>query len=229
MQPARFAGGQVCREVGVFNLSRFRDEERRPDYQPIFGARTAVEPPAACHFSYRVHLPGRFELELPADLPPQFGGRFNSARFTHRSKADGIAFTAAIFDLPEDPHALDEQVRAQPTLVTARVEILPDEGAPIYDVPFNPWRPLTGGDATHHACAYLRQPGVPGVVKLEAKEPGAWGNLIVVSAPLSETPGGFDVTVRYTGQDVFENARPKVQEQLALARAAGVQIQVTRR
>lgn len=240
VRPAHFAGGQVCLEVGVFGLTRFQHKEKWPDYQPVYGAQGAVAAPATSHFIYREHLPGRFELELPADLPPEFGGRFNSARFTHQAKEgtgesskkgseEGIVFPNAIFDLPEDPQALDEQVNAQPALVKARVEILPDEGVPVYDVPFNPWRPLVGGDRTHRAAAYLYQPGVAGVVKLEAKEPGAWGNLIVVSAPLSETPGGFDVTVRYTGQDVFENARPKVQKQLALARAAGVQIQVTRK
>jgi hypothetical protein len=223
--PGHFAGGEVCHSPGAFNLSRFYNPEQ-PGTETVFGSRTAaVEPQATSGFAYLTHQAGQFELQLPTDLPPQFGGRFNIARFAGES----VTYVAAIFDLPEDPQALDEQVKVHPSMVTARVELIPDEGVPIYDVPFKDDKPLVGGSKDTYARVYLRQPGVPGVVELRAGEVGAWGNLIVVSAPDSATPGAFDVTVTYTGRDMFENARQKVAEQLAFARAAGVLARVTRR
>ena len=32
-------------------------------------------------FALAAHHPGAFQVNLPADLPPRFGGRFNEARF----------------------------------------------------------------------------------------------------------------------------------------------------
>ncbi|HWQ15750.1 MAG TPA: hypothetical protein VNL77_23315, partial [Roseiflexaceae bacterium] len=242
--PAHFAGGQVCHAPGVFNQSRFHNPEQ-PGTETVFGSREAqARPQAATWFSYRSHQAGRFELELPSDLPPQFGGRFNEARFAARSAGGqpvpNIVYREAIFDLPGDPRALQEQIEARPNIITARDTFIEAEeietggefpiyrGAPIYSVPFNLPRPLAGGGAGAPARAYLVQPGVEFAVELIAREPGAWGNLIEISAPESETPGGFDVAVTYTGRDVFENARAKVAEQVTRARAAGVLGVVTR-
>ena len=46
---------------------------------------------------------------------------------------------------------------------------------------------------------------------------------------IGEVPGAFNITITYTGRDVFENAREKVAQQIAFARAAGVLAEVTRR
>ncbi len=226
--PGRFAGGPVCHTPATFDQSRFYQPDR-PDTENVFGSRTApAEPTGTSAFAFQQYQAGRFELQLPADLPPQFGGRFNSARFGH-AEGTRVIYLEAIFDLPEDPKALDEQVKARPTMVTVGVRLTPDEGVPIYDVPFKEEKPLMGGSPTTVARAYLRQPGVPGVTEVRARDVGTWGNLVVVSAPESATPGAFDVAFRYTGRDVFENARPKVAAQLAFARAAGILAEVTRR
>jgi len=234
--PGHFAGGEVCQSPGIFNQSRFYDPDQ-PGTETVFGTQAELDHPVALStFWYRTHQAGCFELQLPTDLPPQFGGRFNTARFT----GPGVTYTAAIFDLPEDPQALDEQVKARPGMVTAHVTLIPDrlpapngvplfDDIPVYDVPFKDDRPLVGGSKDQYARLYLRQPGVLGGVELRATDVGEWGNAITVSAPDSDVPGAFDVTVTYTGQDVFENARPKVAEQLAYARAAGVLAEVTRR
>jgi hypothetical protein len=223
--PGHFAGGEVCHSPGTFNLSRFYDAAQ-PGTETVFGSRQAeIATQATSAFVYLTHQAARFELRLPRDLPPQLGGRFNTARFA----GEGTLYGAAIFDLPEDPRALDEQVKARPAMVTAHVALVADEQVPIYDVPFNTDRPLVGGSHDRYARAYLRQPGVPGLVELRAKEPGEWGNLILITAPDAETPGAYDITATYTGQDVFENARQKVAEQVAYARAAGIMAEVTRR
>ena len=255
--PAHFAGGELCHAPGVFNQSRYaRNQTEDPLHHTIFGSRSAAErPQASCVFVYRVHEAGRFELDLPADLPPQFGGRFNQARFAARVVGNAspgftprpeeqivpnIVYENAIFDLPEDPQALDEQISARPNIVHARVILIPPEaiisgdefptydGIPIYSVPFNLPRPLVGGGPAASARAFLVQAGVLGAVELRAYEPGAWGNAITVSAPESRTPGGFDITITYSGRAVFENARSKVQTQVTQARAAGVLGIVTR-
>jgi hypothetical protein len=243
--PAHFAGGETCHAPGVFNQSRFYDSDQ-PGTETVFGTREAqARPQAVTWFSYASHRAGQFELELPADLPPQFGGRFNQARFAARGAPElpepNVVYRDAIFDLPSDPRALQEQIEASQNIIVARDTFIEEEqiveggefplykGAPLYRVPFNVPRPLAGGGPGTHARAYLEQPGVEFAVELIAREPGSWGNLIQVSAPESATPGGFDVAVLYTGQDVFENARQKVAAQVALARAAGVLGEVTRR
>jgi len=208
----------------MFNISSFFDEAHGS--LTVFGSRAGVkQAQASTAFAYQMHQAGQFELELPADLPPHFGGRFNSARFAGIS----ITYPAAILDLPEDARALDEQIKQAPAFVTALVELNPQEEVPIYDLPIKTDKPLVGGSPTSYARAYVRQPGVPGLVELRAKDQGDWGNLIRVVAPESAMPGAFDVTVTYTGTDVFENARSKVAEQLAGARAAGVLARVIRK
>jgi hypothetical protein len=226
--PGRFAGGQVCHSIGVFNVSSFYDEAAGSE--TVFGSRDVeLAPQASVGFANEVHQAGRFELQLPSDLPPQFGGRFNEARYAHGPKVEHLEYPGTIFDLPEDERALDEQIKRRPGMVKAAVTLEANGTTPIYDVPFNDDRALFGGSRVTPAHCYLRQPGVLGVVELIAKEPGEWGNAIVVSAPDADSPGAFDVRLRYTGEDVYENAVPKVQAQVVLARAAGVLGVVTRK
>ncbi len=230
--PARFAGGDACHAPGVFNLSRFYDE-RLPGTESVYG--TALTPPthATSVFVHQIHQAGRFELQLPSDLPPHFGGRFNEARFAERHVDDlpvaDYVIREATFDMRGDPSSLTAQMDARPGPVVAEVRVELEPGVPVYDVPFSGDRPLTGGDRQHRARAYLRRQGVDGVVELTAVAPGTWGNLLRIAVRDSETPGAYDVTIVYTGKDVFENARQKVAEQLATARAAGILAQVTRR
>jgi hypothetical protein len=225
--PGYYAGGRVCHTPGVFNSSNFYQEEE--GYNTVFGSVEEIDrPQASTSFAFRVHQPGRFELQLPADLPDRFGGRFNLARFGQGSET-GIIYPAAIFDLPEDEQALDEQVNRKTGMLVAELALDPDDRFPQHPVPFNELRPFAGGGPDTYAGVYLFQPGVDGFVLLRTREVGEWGNDIRVAAPESETPGGFDVTIIYTGQIPFENARQKVEDQVILARAAGIEVQVTRR
>lgn len=239
--PGHYAGGAECHAPAIYDESWYVSREDDPAdlvHATVYGSRGVVlQPQATATFKYSTHQAGRFELQLPADLPRQLGGRFNVARYTARDvsneevRRNRFTYEAATFDVPRDPHALVNQLAARPGVVTGSLKLDRDAGddaVPIAVLPFKLDQPLVGGDASHPARAYLSQPGVDGLVKLTAREPGDWGNLIRVAAPESTVPGAFDVTIIYAGQDVYENARPKVLAQLALARAAGIQVTVTR-
>jgi hypothetical protein len=132
--PAHYAGGQACHTPGVFNATEFADESR--GMLTVLASRSdASEPQASVSFVHQVHQAGHFELQLPADLPPRFGGRFNEARFAHAA-GGALVYPEAVFDLPEDPKALDEQIKAKPGMVVAEVALFPETGVPVYGVPF---------------------------------------------------------------------------------------------
>jgi hypothetical protein len=229
-----FGGGKLCRSLAIFNSSRFNSEKdnlEEVDSITVFGSQKAVDTPqASVHFSYQTHQPGHFELQIPSDLPPQFGGRFNQMRFAQGNGSDRV-YPAVIFDELLDETSIIKQLENHPGILKAGVQTEEslETGTPVYQVPFREFKPLVKGSNTEAARAYLLYNPDFGYIELNTKDPGTWGNEVFISVPEAKEPGTFDLEIRYTGKEVFENAVAKVREQVAFARAAGVLAQVTRR
>jgi hypothetical protein len=221
--------------VGVFDASDFAPVA---PIAPVFGPLPAGSGTEVL-LRWESHRPGAFVVNLPADLPSRFGGRFDEARY-------GIAkpeeYLGAVTEPASDPLYLATRVNASSKLVKA----IPAPRAPLgYEavpIPFRRPRALTLGSPTQPARLYLAEAGVPGVLLLEAVEPGAWGNDVsVVTRPAG--PGAWDIFISLAGAR-FENARetvlgpplPALAQDLLKpgpigvlqAKAAGVEARVTR-
>jgi hypothetical protein len=75
-------------------------------------------------------------------------------------------------------------------------------------LPFRRPQRLTIGSPGARAALYVREEDVPGFVELQAREDGAQGASIVVTAPRSG-PASFDVTVSFEAGR-YESAREAV-------------------
>jgi hypothetical protein len=251
---ARFDGG-ACNVAGVFDRSRFNAKKDgaipHGEYPELsrFG-------PLRAHLSVSVkarwlsHVPGRFVVNLPADLPPKFGARFNEARFassdTHSQTVAGV-----VFDPPSDPSFIVQALSSRPqvaTLVTAQVVPFVPLGWEPASVPFRQPRTryLSGGGPGRAAALYLQEHGVPGAMAIVASSSGVWGNDIAVSVSVAG-PAVYDVTISYAAA-CFECAQrivldgrlpPKdasrdggaadaLAQGVARAKAAGIEAIVTR-
>lgn len=201
----RFAGGQKV-EQGVFDISRFGAQPPPPDQAVIaVFAGGPIEPPVRIDFRWMSHLPGTFRLHLPADLPARFGARFNQARFGQRGQT-AQAYPDSVNEPLDDADHLVKLITNTPnSLVKAEVVALVPLGWVASVEPFRKPRFLTLGGPDQEAALYLQEEGVPGFIQLKAREKGAWGNLISVTARKSG-PARFDVTLTYEGGR-FENAR----------------------
>jgi hypothetical protein len=238
LDQARFAGGP-CREVGVFGASCFALVPAEP-VEAVFGP-VAAPPDAAVEvrFAWPSHPPGAFTVNLPADLPSRFGGRFNLARFG--TAAEPELFPGAVTEPADDPDHLVTLVNARPSdlVVAAPVPIVPIGWAAV-TMPFRRPQRLTLGAAGQAAQLYLTEEGLDGFIRLSAKAEGAWGNAITVTARPAG-PARYDITVAYDAGR-FDSARqivlgPPLEPASALepgqlgllqAKAAGVRAAATR-
>jgi hypothetical protein len=209
---ARFAGGS-CHEWAVFDISRFSDA--RPDGEAsLFGLPApAADPPVQVQVQWRRHQPGAFTVNLPADLDEEFGARLNRGRFGLASGRPE-QYNGVITEPAGDPDYIVKRINAKSTLVKASAfpDPAPPPGFEAITIPFLHPRShkLTGASDTEFARIFLAENGVPGLIELQAREKGAWGNTIAITARQAG-PVRFDVTVGYVGLR-FENAR-----QIALA------------
>jgi hypothetical protein len=209
---ARFAGGR-CHEWAVFDISRFSDA--RPDGDAsLFGPPTPVpDPPVQVQVHWTRHQPGAFTVNLPADLDEAFGARFNGGRFGLASGSPE-QYNGVITEPASDPDYIVKRINAKSTLVKASACPGPTSppGFEAVTIPFLHPRShkLTGGSVTEFARIFLAESGVSGLIELQAREKGPWGNTIAITARQAG-PARFDVTVGYVGLH-FENAR-----QIALA------------
>lgn len=239
----RFAGGG-CIDRAVFDLSHFARVPPAPD-SAVF-ASAICDPPLELRFRWAQHQPGAFTLNLPADLPERFGGRFDQARFARgRSEDEAELFAGVVTEPAGDPDYIIERVNAASTLVevspepVARVPI----GFAAVAIPFRRPVKLKGGAEGERARIYLAEKDVPGFIEVLAAAEGAWGNSVTVAARKSG-PARFDVTINFLGAR-FENARrvvlggdelPTLGEEILRpgpvgilqAKAAGVRARVTR-
>ncbi len=240
--PATAFTGGVCRMAGLFDISRLEDDPAFAG-QTVFAAREAVGALVNVTVRWASHERGAFVVHLPADLPPRFGGRFDSARFSKPADAPEI-YPDVVAEPESDADYLATRINARSALVVAeKVASAPLGWAPVV-MPFRKPRALTLGSETSAARLYLAEEGVEGYVELRAVRPGAWGNAITVAARYAG-PARFELTIAFMGGR-FENARRVVlggAETLPLqaaallkpgpvgvlqAKAAGVRVAVTR-
>jgi hypothetical protein len=212
----------------------------------VFASADASSDPAVkIDFHWSNHQPGSFIVNLPADLPHRFGGRFNEARFG-QDKDSPEFYAGAVVEPESDEKFLVKLINDGPNspsnLVTAEVVgSVPLGWSPVKQ-PFRKPQFLTLGRPGQAARLYLSEEGLIGFIKLEAREPGAAGNEIAVTAR-QVGPAIYDVSVIYRGSR-FENARSVVVGQprpdlvqalsqpgpvaVLQAKAAGVRAEVTR-
>jgi len=213
---ASFAGVR-CVDRGVFNASRFTSEDETEPVTAVFASREPLQdPPVEVVFRWDCYKAGAFCVNLPADLPARFGGRFNEARFGQRRETPEL-YEKAVTEPPDDERFLitlinegrsDEDPLISPSkLVVANPEIVKSVplGWAAVEIPFRKPQFLTLGNENRSARIYLTEEGLNGFIELEAKGSGSWGNEIAVSARKSG-PAMYDVSIIYEGAR-FENAR----------------------
>ena len=247
---AHFAGGP-CLEYGIFDVSRCADA---PPIQAVFAPQQIGPGTANLSLSWRVHRPGAFRLNLPAELDDRFGGRFNQARFG-REEDDPERFDQAVLSPPEDERfvarlfADGDGSHSPSNLVDAEAVDAVPLGFVALDPPFRQPQSLTLGSDSEKAKLYLRVPGGGGFIEVRSLSPGSWGNRISLTAGPAG-PAIFDIAVHFPGGR-FENARKIALGKLLsepdqdlpvaardflkpgplgiyAAKAAGVQVKVTR-
>ncbi len=238
---ARFPG-EICEEQGVFNISRFSNSPPEKVKAVFASAEPRTGPPTDVKFSWQIHQPGAFQVNLPADLPPRFGGRFNQARFGQGPDSQE-KYQKAVAEPSDDPMHLVNLIQNNVhSLVTADFADIVPLGWEAITIPFRQPQFLTLGNAEDAARLYLSEEGVAGFIEIRAREAGSWGNEIAVSAR-SSGPAMYDVCIIYEGGR-YENAREVVrgkpppaltQEMLEAgpigilqAKAAGIGAEVTR-
>ncbi len=199
---ARFAGG-VCSEPAVFDVSRFTPGPPEPG-RTIFAG--APDSRAGCNVTFRwnEYRPGAFTVNLPADLPARFGGRFDEARFGH-APGEGEHYEQVITEPPEDERFLVNRINAQSALVQAAVVPFVPQGWQAVTIPFREPVALSLGTRETPARLYLREEGLAGFVEIRARSAGEWGNGITLTVRASG-PARFDVAITLPGAR-FENAR----------------------
>lgn len=200
---ARFAGGR-CDDRGVFNVSRFAHAPPEPVAAVFASAEPLPDPAAEVVFYWPSHQPGAFCVNLPADLPARFGGRFNKARFGQKKDTPEL-YEKVVTEPPDDPDYLVTRINAASTLVGASVVPRVPLGWEAVRMPFRKPQFLTLGAEEAPARLYLAEEGLDGFIKVEANENGAWGNEIAVTAR-SSGPAMYDMAIIYQGSR-FENAR----------------------
>ena len=206
LDDARFSGGG-CRDRAVFDISRFTPG---PPERVSTVFADALDPPQASgdvDFTWTEHRPGAMEVNLPADLPARFGGRFDDARFG-QAAGEPELYARTVTEPPEDGQFLVTRLNDDSTLVEASVVGFVPQGWRAVTMPFRKPAALTLGNTSASARLYLDEEGLDGFIEIRARSAGAWGNAITVSARESG-PAMFDVEVVMGGAR-FENARKAV-------------------
>jgi hypothetical protein len=203
---ARFAGGP-CFAPGVFDASRFANMPPESEAAVFAGDPSTIT--ANVTFRWMSYQPGSFTVNLPADLPEQFGARFDQALFGSESKKPE-AYSGIVMEPATDTDYLETRITGHSSLVIASTVNRVPIGWDPSIIPFHHPRAhnLTGGTDTSPASIFLSEPGVPTFVELTAVLPGTWGNAIEVTAA-KISPGRFEVTIGYQAAS-FESARETV-------------------
>ena len=233
--------GKVCLDRGVFDLSRFNLSPPEIERVVFTSVHDLPDPQVAVRFEMVRYQPGAFQVRLPADLPERFGGRFNQSRFGQGAGKPQV-FVQAVTEPPEDDVYIVESINRGSSLVEAQIVPRVPLGWTPLQLPFRQPSYLTLGDEHNQAQIFLQEQGIPGFLRLQAREPGDYGNRIAVAARASG-PAMYNFSVIYEGVP-FETARKFVlgkaletlTEQslkpgpggLLQAKAAGVHVRVLR-
>lgn len=235
----RFAGGFNL-ELGLADSSHYHYQPPA-SVSPVFAGNVSASHSTRVAFSFTPHQAGTMRVILPADLPPQFGARFNQSLFALPADKPE-KFSSVVTEPPDDPQYLVTVVNDQSNLVRAAYVGRVPLGFAAVTIPFSRKVPLINGSEYEAARVYLREPEVGGFIELAAKAPGVWGNQLSVEV-CPAGPALFTLQIHFPGS-VFENARQVVlgdplaaatQESLKPgirgvlhAKAAGVSVEVTR-
>ncbi len=200
---AHFAGGG-CRDRAIFDISRFTPLP--PERVKTVFADVENPPQASVQaaFTWTRHKPGALVVNLPADLPPRFGGRFDQTRFGQGPDNPEL-HEKAVTEPPDDERFLVTLLNTHSTLLEASIAGFVPQGWQAVTLPFRKPAALTLGTDSAPARLYLSEEGLSGFIEIRAREAGVWGNDITVSARES-APAMFDVEIIYQGAR-FENAR----------------------
>jgi hypothetical protein len=197
-----FSGGP-CAEIGVFDASSWGRVAGAAVHAVFGDAAATPEPSVDVTVRWTRHAPGRFAVNLPADLPARFGGRFNEGRFG--SGADQVErYPDAVTEPTGDPRDIAALVTAGSLLDGGHAANVPLGWSPV-TLPFRRPRRLTIGVPGQPAAIYLREEGVPGFVRLTSRRPGPEGADIEVTARPAG-PASFDVEASFAAAR-FESAR----------------------
>jgi hypothetical protein len=239
-----------CEERGVFDISRFAHPDPTSQAQierVVFAPSPLSDSPVEIRLHWSQLQAGALIVNLPVDLPEQFGGRFDQARFA--SEGDAVeTYLGVVTEPADDPDHIINRL-AGSRLVQAEIVSRVEIGFTAVPLPIAQprWRKLKGDDP---ARIYLSEKDVPDFIQLAAARDGkitsgAWGQQIVVTARKSSAgPARFDITISYQGGR-FENARQVVRGGDALparmedflqpsavgilqAKGAGIHAEVTR-
>jgi hypothetical protein len=204
---ARFPNG-VCGERGIFDVSRFTNAPPERIRAVFSAERPFPEPPVEIGFRWEKFSAGSFVVNLPADLPPRFGARFNEGRFG-QDKGKPETYQGAVAEPPSDPKFLVKMINGESGEKSKFVKATPvgsvELGWAAVRMPFRKPQFLTHGGPGRAARIYLREDGLTGFIRLDATSEGAWGNEISISAR-QVSPAIYDVSVIYQGGR-FEQAR----------------------
>lgn len=206
---ARFAGGP-CLQQGVFDVSRFA-ETPRAAVTPVFAPVDAYPGVTAdVEIAWHEHEAGAAEINLPLDLPPRFGARFNMDRFAIASDAPE-SVPGLTVEPPGDPDHFAQRLEegaSESVLVSAKAVDTVPIGFSAVAVPFARPRFLAGGRPDRAARLFLVVDEVPGFIEISSLLPGEAGTRISVVVR-DAGPGLFDMLVAFDGAR-FENARARV-------------------
>jgi hypothetical protein len=105
---AHFPDG-VCGERGIFDVSRFSNSPPERVRAVFASALPFSEPPVKIDFEFDTFAAATFVVNLPADLEPRFGARFNESRFGEDlgdDKKSAKVFAGAVAEPQSDPNLL---------------------------------------------------------------------------------------------------------------------------
>jgi hypothetical protein len=213
---ARFPNGN-CGERGIFDVSRFSNSPPERVRAVFACAPPLSDPPVTIDFQFEKFGAAEFVVNLPADLPSRFGGRFNESKFGEAAgddKRSAQVFQNAVAEPESDPNFLVKLINSPANgskFVTA--ERVSNMGlgyvAAEMNHPFRKPKFLTLGTPDRPARLFLKEPGLNGFIKIEAKENGVWGNEIGVTVR-EVKPAIYEVGIIFRGAR-FEQARAIVQ------------------
>jgi hypothetical protein len=203
---ARFVS-MIGEEQAIFDTSRFTPNPPEQE-MTVFAGLPTTDAPVTITFHWECYQPGGFVVNLPDDLPDQFGSRFDQVRFGTEKDSEE-SYPGVVTEPDTDTNYIGTKMADSKLVDVHQVESPPPLGRDPVSIPFKHPRVfnLTGGTDTIPAQIYLSEEGASHLIELSAKQSGVWGNDISVSVGRSESgPTYFDVTVYYEGV-VLENAR----------------------